>query len=378
MPTFSGVVRKAFRAGMYEAQDVLAACDDVDLIQLKATASLDTKTKWVGRVVYRDLTRRAVTLNPGLEPVRLTKDYDLFVLLCSTWWPDVWYANAIEGWRERCKTTVCWIDELWARDVRELKRWLPILNQFDYVFIGVSGTAAILSDVLGRPCHEMQGGVDALRFTPYPGCPRRAIDLYSIGRALRPIHERLLKWAEDEGRFYVYDSIVNIADRDTLDYVHHRKLYASMAKRSRLFSVAPGKMDSTAETAGQVALGLRFFEGSASGAVLVGQAPDCNAYRRHFDWQDAVVPMRPDGADAVDVISGLLAQPDRLLTMSRRNAAQALRRHDWVYRWKEILSLAGLTPRPEMAARERRLSELAELAMRDVRQEMPTEVLSGP
>ena len=367
MPTISAFTRSAFRARSYEGEDVLAECDDVDLIQLKPSRSFALKSRLVGGVVFRDLSRRAVDLNPGLEPVRLSKDYDLFVLLCSAWWPDVWYANAVQGWQDRCRTSVCWIDELWTCNIPQLRRSLPILKKFDYVLVGTSGTAAPLGDALGRACYEMQGGVDALRFTPYPGCLRRVIDLYSIGRAVQPIHERLLKWTEQQGLFYLYDSIAKLALGDTLGHVQHRSLYANIAKRSRLFAVAPGKMDKPGETQGQVALGARYFEGAAAGAVLIGQVPDCDAFRHHFDWQDAVIEIRPDGSDAVEVISSLFAQPERLRAMSCRNAAESLRRHDWVYRWKEVLGMAGLTPRPAMAARERRLAELAEEAMSHVR-----------
>jgi hypothetical protein len=363
MPTFSAFSRSAFRARSYEGEDVLAEIDDVDLIQLKPSGNFAVKSRFVGGIVYRDLTRRAVNLNPGIEPVRLSRDYDLFVLLCSAWWPDLWYANAVQGWRDRCRTSVCWIDELWARDVRRLRRWLPILNKFDHVVVGINGTAAPLSDFLGRSCHEMQGGVDTIRFTPYPMCPRRVIDLYSIGRAVQPIHERLLKWTEEQGLFYLYDSIARLAVCDTLGHAQHRRLYANIAKRSRLFAVAPAKMDSPEETEGQVAFGARYFEGAAAGAVLIGQTPDSAAFRRHFNWQDAVIEIRPDASDVVQVIARLLAEPDRLIAMSRRNAAESLRRHDWVYRWKEILGMTGLTPRPAMAAREKRLAELAEEAM---------------
>lgn len=363
MPTFSAFTRSAFRARSYEGEDVLAECDDVDLIQLEPSRSFALKSRLVGGIVYRDLTRRAVDFNPGLEPVRLEKDYDLFVLLCSTWWPDLWYANAVQGWQDRCRTSVVWIDELWIRDVRNLRRWLPLLNKFDHVVLGIGGTAAPVGEALGRSCREMQGGVDALRFTPYPRRPPRTVDLYSIGRAVQPIHQRLLKWTEDKGLFYLYDSIARLAVGDTLGHVQHRSLYANIAKRSRLFAVAPAKMDSPGETQGQVAVGARYFEGAAAGAVLIGQAPDCDAFHRHFDWQDPVVEIRPDGSDAVEVISNLFAEPERLLAMSSRNAAESLRRHDWVYRWKEILGMAGLTPRPQMATRERRLAELAEEAM---------------
>ena len=43
-------------------------------------------------------------------------------------------------------------------------------------------------------------------------------------------------------------------------------------------------------------------------------------------------------------------------------AEETLRRHDWLYRWKDILAMAGLKPRPQMEAREMRLGELAALA----------------
>jgi hypothetical protein len=100
--------------------------------------------------------------------------------------------------------------------------------------------------------------------------------------------------------------------------------------------------------------------------VLVGQAPDCEAFRRHFDWPHAVIEIQPDGSDVAEVISRLSAEPERLREISCRNAEESLRRHDWVYRWKEILSIAGRKPTPAMEAREKQLAELAELAREKV------------
>lgn len=363
IPTFSAFAPKAFRARLYEAEDILAECDDVELIQLKPTGHFSAKSRWMKQIVMRDLSRKVIGLNPGLEPVRLSKDYDLFVLICGLWWPDIWFANAVRGWKDRCRISVCWIDELWIRTVRELKRWLPILEQFDYVLVATSGTAGPLSESLGRRCYEMLGGVDAIRFSPYPKCPERVIDFYSVGRAPPPVHQCVLKWADDQGLFYIHDTMSNLADCDTLGHAQHRNVYANMAKRSRLFAVAPGKFDAPAVTQGQVVIGARYFEGLAAGAVLVGQAPHCETYRTHFDWPQAVVEILPDGSDTVETLSRLLAEPERLRAMSARNAAEGLKRHDWVYRWREILRIAGLEPRPALAARERRLAELAEMAM---------------
>src|SRR2546428_11179391 len=96
------------------------------------------------------------------------------------------------------------------------------------------------------------------------------------------------------------------------------------------------------EPQGQAAVGFRYFEGSAAGAVLAGQAPDCEAFRRHFDWPHAVIEIQPDGSDAVAAISRLSAEPGRIREISRRNHEEAPRRHDRGYRWKEILIVPGL------------------------------------
>ncbi len=361
MPTFSAFARNAFRTALYEAQDVLVGCNDVDLIPLEPSNGFAFREKWLTRLVNHDVSRRLVSLNPGLRPVRLTRDYDLFMFVCSDF-QDVWYANAIEGWRDHCRTSVCWIDELWSGHVPQIQYWLPILNRFDHVILGIGGSGKALGDAIGRPCHEIQAGVDAIRFSPYPNPPARVIDVYSIGRRWAGIHRALLKLAATKKIFYIYDTLDNAGYSKTPDYAQHRDLYANKAKRSRFFIVAPGKMNSPEETHGQVTLGFRYFEGLAAGAVLVGQAPDCEAYRRHFDWPQAVIEIQPDGSDVVEVFARLSADPERLREISCRNAEEALRRHDWVYRWREILGIAGLKPTPAMEAREKQLGELVELA----------------
>ena len=361
MPTFSAFARNVFRTGTYEAEDVLVGCDDVDVIHLEASNVFAFGNRVLGRLVYHDVSRRLVSLNPGLRPVRLTRDYELFMLFCP-FLQDVWYANAIQGWRDQCRTSVCWIDELWADDVQHLQNWLPVLNRFDHVILGIPGSGKDLGDAIGRPCHEILSGVDTIRFSPYPNPPARVVDLYSIGRRWEGIHRSLLNLAARKEMFYIYDTLDHVAIGETRDYAQHRDLYANITKRSRFFIVAPGRMNFPQGTRGQVVVGRRYFEGLAAGAVLVGQAPNCEGFRRHFDWPHAVIEIQPDGSDAVAMISRLSAEPEMLREISRRNAEEALRRHDWVYRWKEILRIAGLKPTPAMEAREKRLGELAELA----------------
>ena len=364
LPTFAGFARKAYQGGFREAEDVLAATDDVDLVPLELAGGFKFKESLHRRLLYHDVSRKLAFLNPGLKPVRLTRHYDLLLLVCPLCW-DVRYINAVREWKKHCRVSVCWVDELWAHTVPDYKYWLQLLNEFDHVVLGLKGSVKAVSDALGRTCHYVRGGVDALRFSPYPDPPKRVIDVYSIGRRYDGVHQRLLNLARDKKIFYVHDTLQSIGDVEMQDHRQHRDLYANVAKRSRFFMVAVAKVDLQAHTGGQIEVPFRYFEGAAAGCVLLGSAPDCDSFGEMLNWPDAVIEVQPDGSDVVEVLSKLTAQPEALDRISRRNAAEALLRHDWVYRWKQILTIAGLEPTPAMKAREARLQERAAMAMAD-------------
>jgi hypothetical protein len=165
-----------------------------------------------------------------------------------------------------------------------------------------------------------------------------------------------------EGKlFYVYDTLQNTGDIETQDHGQHRDLYANVAKRSRFFMVAAAKVNLHSQTHGQVEVPFRYFEGAAAGGVLLGQSLDCDSFREMFNWPDSVIDVEPDGSDVVETLRKLASQPEVLCQISRRNAAEALLRHDWVYRWKQILAIAGFESTPAMEARIARLQELAAL-----------------
>jgi hypothetical protein len=364
IPTARNFTKRLFQCGFYEAQDVLCEVDDVNLIGLEPGQGFKTKESWQRRLLFRDISKRLIFANPGLRRVRLAGEYDLFVAHCQTWW-DLLYLNAIDGWRDRCKTCVCWIDELWASAIPRYKYWLHALLQFDHIFVGYSGTVAPLSKALGRSCQWLPGGVDALRFSPYPNPPARVVDVYSIGRRWEGIHRALLTKRKDRQMFYIYDTFPSIFT-EVYDHQQHRDFYANLAKRSKYFMVAPGKMDAPEETRGQVTIGFRYYEGAAAGAVMVGQPPDCKEFEDMFSWPDVVIKIQPDGSDVNDVIASLDSEPERVSKIIRRNSAEALLRHDWVYRWGKILHAAGIEPSPRMTEREFRLKELADCALNGV------------
>ncbi len=274
MPSGRNFKKKTFLCGHYEAQDVLCEVDQVDLVCLDAEPGYQFKESWQRRLLYRDVSRRLIFQSPGLRKVQLTKEYDLFLALCQTH-HDFLHINAIRGWKDHCKTSVCWID------------------------------------------------------------------------------------------FYLHDTFGGSLS-DVYDYKQHRHLFSNVTKRSRYFMVAPGKVDVSDETKGQVEIGHRYYEGAAAGAVMIGQAPNCDAFGEMFPWPDAVVEVKPDGSDVIDVVNRIESLPGLAFAISQRNAAEALLRHDWGYRWKQILQVAGLQPLPAMDVREQRLKQLAAIPLSTV------------
>ena len=347
-----------FQCNRYEAQDVLCGLDTVDLIALEPRPGFCFRERWLRKLIWKDMTRQLVYVNPGLQPVRLAKEYDLFIAVCQNMW-DLLYINAVHGWRDHCRTSVLWLDELYVAGLARCKYWLPALAQFDHIALGHESSVAALSRILGRKCHWVPTGVEVTNFNPYPNAPDRVIDALSIGRRFEGIHDALRKATARQRIFYVYDTLTGTSIKGR-DYSQHREMLANMMKRSKFFMVGPGMMGE-AEVGGEQIVGLRFYEGTAAGAVLIGQSPNCPTFQTLFGWPDVVIEMHPDGSDTLDVIRDLMAEPDRMRAISRRNAFEAAHRHDWVYRWKHIYELAGLSPTPAMKSREQCLHALAEL-----------------
>jgi hypothetical protein len=361
MLTARGFSREAFMAGTYDAQDILLDIDDAELIHPKPRRGFEFRKRTHARLVWHDFTKSLVFANLAFEPVRLTKEYDLLVVYLLNDIDHLFHLSAVQGWKNHCKTSVCWIDEIYAVDIPRLKYWLPALAQFDHVFVGYSGSVNALAQAIERPCHWLPSGVDSIRFTPSPSFPDRVIDIYNMGRRAEGLHRALLDLAAKNGMFYLYDTFES-SRTNLYDHKQHRDMLANIMKRTRYFTVAPAKGGAAEVVGSQIELGYRYYEASAAGNVMLGQIPRCEAFETMFNWEDSVVEINPDGSDVAKVISALDDQPERLIEISRRNTVQALLRHDWAYRWKKVLEIANLEPAPQLQIRENRLKQLAERA----------------
>jgi len=159
----------------------------------------------------------------------------------------------------------------------------------------------------------------------------------------------------------MYDTIVRM---ETNNYREHRELFSNILKRSKYFIVNMAKAYLQTETNGQIEVGLRYYEGAAAGAIMIGEPVPSEYYKKDFDWDDAVIPIPNGPGEISKLIKCLDKDPDRLDKIRKTSIVQSLLRHDWVYRWKDILELMDMKSKPQLVAREKKLKELARLVER--------------
>jgi hypothetical protein len=345
--------RDAWRSPHYEFEDIIRGIDSVDVVAPLPTAHFDRKNSRA-----QSLARHfGISLNLGVPRTTVTGSYDMLFALVA--FPkDLLNFNLGKDWRDRCATSVCMIDEIWLREVPQVRSYLKSLSQFDHIVLYYSQSVKAIGALTGRECLFVPPGIDALRFCPYPGPPSRVIDVYSIGRRSTETHRTLLEMAGRRDFFYVHDSL---AGNQVIHWQEHRALLANMAKRSRFYVVNPGLIDRPEIRGDQIEIGNRYFEGAAAGCIMVGEVPRNEAYGKLFDWPDAVIPL-PFGSDRIgEIIDEFDRQPDREEALHRNNIVQALRRHDWAYRWESILKIGGLDASPELIERKELLERRAAL-----------------
>jgi hypothetical protein len=336
------------RATIYELEDVIAEVDAADVAACPPRGG-----SGLGRRLEKAIFKLGGGLSSRRQPPRAGGPYELAFVACEDV-SDLVALGDLRPWLVGARIRVCWIEEMWARDVNRGRFEVAMLRAFDHVFLSCAGTIPSLREATSLPVTFLAPAVDAITFHP-GGEPRREIDVYNMGRRSGVTHGALLRLAAQRGWFYVYDTI---AGNRVSAPNEHRFLLANLIKRTRYFVANRAKIDH-AQARGQDELGARHFEGAAGGAVLIGEPPQCDTFRENFDWPDAVVPMPWDAHDPAEVIDSLEADPVRVARIRADNVRNVLLRHDWVYRWQAVLRAVGLAERPELTARTGRLAGLA-------------------
>lgn len=349
----------------YEFEDVMgdvSGADRVEPTRLELAEFERRVYKALRNVTSSPLARQATTRLGGL---RLNKTYDLFVPVFNDPF-ELFALSQVPNWRKHCRYAACVITEAWENTLPEYL--LETLSEFDHVYLS-SNPVESVARISGRPCSYLPVGIDALSFCPFPSPAVRGIDVVGIGRRSEETHAALLTLARERGYFYYFDTIrmtSGVADAgrqltfSVINPAEHRFKLASMLKRSRFFLASRARANEW-QLAHMDEISGRFFEGAAAGTIMIGEPPRSGKYLELFDWPDHVVATPFNAPNIGETIAELEADPERCVRIRRTNMVSALRRHDWAYRCRQILTDAGMPAPAGLLARESRLRELADV-----------------
>jgi hypothetical protein len=361
-------------AYIYELEDIICDVDAVDLITYSKPPDLARKVYTLTSQITRS-SQLANLITPTFEtPYALDKDYDLLIVVFRNIF-EILSIKSIKNWRQRCKKAVCYMIESWNNPhwLHNRMALLETLKEFDHIFLGVHNSVDAIANYTQRPCSHLVYGVDTIRFCPYPSAPNRCIDITSLGRRSTVTHQALLEQAAQGNLFYYYDTGSNLR---MINPQEHRFMNANLLKRSRYFVTNCAAADEPEKIGVGHEIGYRFFEGAAAGTVMIGMPPATELFNQYFGWPDAVIPMPYDAPAVAEVIAELDAQPERLAAIRRNSVVASLLQNDWVYRWRDVLSVVGLDALPNTSLREAKLQSLADWVKRGQDMDIPSASLT--
>lgn len=296
---------------------------------------------------------------PQFEPIAaddLAEEYDLLYCIFSEPW-EVFSLRSLPDWRKRCKFAVCHFVELWPKELDDLALLKQEYAQFDKLYSNTFFTTSEITEITGVSCQYLPLTVDAIKFCPYPNPPERSIDVTYIGRRSTITHDALLNVAQTRNLFYLYDTAKQFR---TANHAEHRTLLAMQLKRSRYFFANCSKLDDACSQGRMPEFGWRFFEGLASGAIVLGKTPDTEIFRQYFDWPNAVVSLSFDLPNIAEILTDLDQRDEQLAQARYDSILNALQRYDWLYIWSQILRDFDLATTEKMQQRQCEIDALVE------------------
>lgn len=348
----------------YEFEDIVTAVTGAERIETTDFPAIEFSRRAykLARIVGRSHGLASRLAPSPRNKVMLDRDFSLFFPVFNHTF-ELYALAAVPNWRDRSKKAACYITEIWSDLLPEYL--IELLSGFDHIFLGCKNSVHEVARITGRPCTYLPVGVDVVRFAPGSVDQPRPIDVSYIGRRSQVTHQALLDEMERRQFFYYYDTVAasgsDLTDRTfRVDCPsEHRRLLSAVLKHSRYFIANHSYINRPEFLAGRNEISPRFFEGAASGAVMLGEAPHSDEFKKEFDWPDAVVSVPFDSPNAGQILAELDADAERLRTIRTNNVSNAALRHDWLHRIQVIFDALGLPHTDQMRERAQVLGRIA-------------------
>jgi Glycosyl transferases group 1 len=214
--------------------------------------------------------------------------------------------------------------DAWKQAVEKIGT-LAVLQGLDPCFVAFREGCNELKRRFPRGRFEwLPFGVDTNVFDSVPG--ERPIFAYWMGRRYEPLHQAMISYCADRGLNYKYTKrggeFPNPLDLGTL------------VGSSQYFLVSPPDLSDPQRTGGFSPFVMRYLEGLAAGARLVGVLPRSGEYERILPL-DAILVVAPDGSDLATKLDADRENPAIRAAVERARLL-VREKHSWAKRAEQI------------------------------------------
>lgn len=277
---------------------------------------------WIAEKVHKVLPDATLKVRAG--------DWYLFVVMSV--FDLVYNRTTLRRVRARGGRVCLYCYDTWEP---EYGHWLGLLQnlQPDAVFFAYYQSYEFFSARLPH-CHFLPQSMDARYFRDY-GLPKQRMFM-QMGRRVDSIHEMILRYMQERG---IADTPENYSYRRTPGKIPFPDM-ESMARAvnaTKYFVCAPRGSQAPGYTGRVQDVTARFYESMACKSLIIGFKPE-----PVFDMlfpADAMVTLRPDGADFAEKIDWFETHPEEYRRIVERNYALVMESHTWQARYRELAAV---------------------------------------
>ena len=214
--------------------------------------------------------------------------------------------------------------DAWRPAVDKIGR-LAVAQRLDPCFVAFREGCEELQHRFPRGRFEwLPFGIDTDVFHDRP--VERDIFVYWMGRRHAALHQALLRYCEERGLEYRYTKVSG-------EFRDPQEL-GKMVSRCRYFVVTPPDVDNPARTGGYSPLVMRYMEGLAAGARLLGVVPGSGEFEDLLP-RDAICEVAADGSDVAEKLDADASNSEGWAAV-KRGGEIVSREHSWRRRAEQI------------------------------------------